>query len=135
MTRWIVNPETYEVRAVGGSVTEMRTATLAAGEFFFDAPVASDAAMAGRRHNLAVEALESLPDAAWAEQYTVVADRVEWNAGTDTGSALSAIAELQDSLDALGFEVWREGRALLVLICRNRAADLDGGSAWVSELR
>lgn len=126
MTRWIVNPRTHEVRqfvehAPSGDLLEP-------GEFFFDAPTASDAAMAGRRHNLAVEALESV-DA--DEVFSAIGDRIECR-HANTTRALQCLAELTNALEALGFEVWREGLALLVLA--RRVQGTEGIHAWVSEI-
>jgi hypothetical protein len=110
-------------------------AVLQDSEFFFDAPTAADAAMAGRRHNLAVEALESLPGASTGadlkDVFQVVADRIEWSRA-DTSGALSALADLHNTLEERGFEVWREGLALLVLARRVHGAE--GIHAWVSEI-
>ena len=102
------------------------------GEFFFDAPTSADAAMAGRRHNLAVEALESLGDERWVGYFGVVRDRIEWNVGAGTATALEAITSMARALEALGFEVWREGLALLVLA--RRVQGTEGIHAWVSEI-
>ena len=137
MKRWIVNPRTHEVRQEHGGVDieSLTNDRLRDGEFFFDAPMAADAAMAGRRHNLAVEALESLPEvptgADFEDVFQVVADRIEWSRA-DTSGALSALADLHNTLEARGFEVWREGLGLLVLA--KRVQGTEGIHAWVSEI-
>lgn len=132
MRRWIVGPSSREVRAVSGSVTALRMAVLSADEFLFDAPTAADAAMAGRRHNLAVEALESIGDERWVGYFGVVRDRIEWNVGAGTATALEAISAMATALEERGFEVWREGLALLVL--GRRVKGTEGIHAWVSEI-
>lgn len=138
MSRWIVNPRTHEVRQerCGVDIESLTNDRLQDGEFFFDAPTSADAAMAGRRHNLAVEALESLPEVAtgadFEDVFQVAADRIEWSR-SDTSGALGELANLHNALEAHGFEVWREGLALLVLARRAPLAE-DSGSAWVSEI-
>lgn len=121
VTRWIVNPRTHEVR-------QFVEHALEPGEFFFDAPTTADAAMAGRRHNLAVHALQMVNA---DEVFSVFGDRVECR-HANTARALQCSAELSNALEALGFEVWREGLALLVLA--RRANGTDGIHAWVSEI-
>lgn len=138
MKRWIVNPRTHEVTLVvvlGTGSVDAANAILGEGCFLYCAPTASDAAMAGRRHNLAVEALESLPEtptsAAFDALFSVVGDRIEWNSSDESG-ALGALAGLHNALEELGFEVWREGLALLVL--GRRVQGTEGIHAWVSEI-
>lgn len=136
--RWIVNPRTHEVTLVaapGAGSVGAANAILGEGCFLYDAPTSADAAMAGRRHDLAVEALESLPEAAtgadFEDIFKVVADRIEWSRA-DTSGALSALADLHNTLEARGFEVWREGLGLLVLA--RRVQGTEGIHAWVSEI-
>lgn len=127
--RWIVNARTREVRPSTDGPCDPKV-----GEWFYDAVTSADAIMAGQRRLLAEEALETLDLETTAKMqplFMILADRIEWNR-LDTTDALGALAELHNTLEARGFEVWREGLALLVLA--RRARGTEGIHAWVSEI-
>lgn len=112
MKRWIVNARTREVRLSPEGPCDPKV-----GEWFYDAPTLADAVMAGQRRLLAEEALETLDIETTAKMqplFMILADRIEWNRLDATG-ALSALAELHNALEPLGFEIWREGLGLLVV--------------------
>jgi hypothetical protein len=104
-----------------------QTSEVRSGEFVFNAPTVVDAMMAGERHVLAREALEDAN--AHPHAYVVVGDRIEPQPA-NTQSASEMIADLAHVLDAVGYNVWREGLALVVL--SKRGPGTEPASAWVS---
>jgi hypothetical protein len=135
---WIVNPQTRDVRethsitVTHGGETDTQDEPVEGCEFFYHAPTAADAAMAGRRHNLACEALEAVDGEPAGNGFQVIGERLELTVEADVSVAQGAVLRLQGVLEEEGYDVWRDGCALLVL--GRRPQGTEGVSAWVSEL-
>jgi hypothetical protein len=120
MTRWIVSPTARTVRACSEAGICPHVDNLRPGEFFYDAPTAADAMMAGRWHLLAKEALtwafryEARKYELRPEQFVVVADRIEAQA-SDGSLALNDTLRLLEVLSLGEYDVWREGVTIVVL--------------------
>lgn len=122
MIRWIVNPSSRAVRNAGDPYQrrcyentrtdpEYLRYEPQPGEFFYDAPTAADAMMAGKRHLIANEAAQTLL-CHWYVR--VIGDRIE-PAHADTNAAADYAGRLMQTLEAAGYDVWREGVAIVVL--------------------
>jgi hypothetical protein len=115
VTRWIVNPSSQTVRSYWTPATAhlVPAATLEPGEFIYDAPTLADASAAGRRHMLAQEALRTCgPKRA---DFIVLADRIVCKLGGPSAHVDTIVSDMHALLCTMGYDVWREGFALLVL--------------------
>ena len=103
--RWIVNASLRCVRI------QTRDRSLEPGEFFWDGTYA-DAMAAGQRRRWAEKALSESDHA--STMFTVVADRIE-PVSSSMRDVRAQTVDLEASLIASGYDVWREGTGLVVL--------------------
>jgi hypothetical protein len=81
------------------------------GEFFYDAHTAAEAMGAGKRRRLAEEALGEYE---FGNAFVLLGDRIQPQQSRPSDVA-AMLVNLQDALQGLGFDVWREGTGLVVL--------------------